>query len=377
MGNHDAAVKDSGVVASRTEYAAYGLNRHASVGDFVPQFDADGNQTLLKTETAVWLVDYNAEKRPVRFTRVEGTSTTVVECAYDFMGRRAYKKIAVNGSVTLRQRYIYRGYLQIAALDLTRAAHPALWYITWESPRGLGGGLDKLQSMFAPQGRAGNVVPASHPTQPVATRPLAIQLNGTWYTYGWDLTKNICEVYGPADYVRTNYSYSPYGEVTISGDVTQPIQWSSEYPDSEIALVYYNYRYYIPENGCWIRRDPLYETASLNCYSYVDNRPITSTDIKGLARLTINDCTSLKVELVTKGFWVMIEQRFLMVPRYIYATASTLLLPLCGKPLINAKKKRKIISNVFHTASRRGLPTVMPHGNPILQVRNTEQFWAY
>lgn len=58
--------------------------------------------------------------------------------------------------------------------------------------------------------------------------------------------------------VRTNYSYSPYGEVSISGDVTQPIQWSSEYPDSEIALVYY-YRYYIPENGCWIRRDPLYK----------------------------------------------------------------------------------------------------------------------
>ena len=103
--------------------------------------------------------------------------------------------------------------------------------------------------------------------------------------------------------VRTNYSYSPYGEVSISGDVTQTIQWSSEYPDSEIALVYYNYRYYIPENGCWIRRDPLYETASLNCYSYVDNRPITSTDKMGLARLTINACTSLKVELVTKGFW--------------------------------------------------------------------------
>ena len=30
-----------------------------------------------------------------------------------------------------------------------------------------------------------------------ATRPLAIQKDGTWYTYGWDLTKNICEVYGP------------------------------------------------------------------------------------------------------------------------------------------------------------------------------------
>ena len=100
-----------------------------------------------------------------------------------------------NNCTGQHQRYIYRGYLQIVCIDLTRTTHPALWYITRESPQGLGGGLDKPRSEFAPQGRAGNGVPASQPTQPVATRPLALQKDGTWYTYGWDLTKNICEVY--------------------------------------------------------------------------------------------------------------------------------------------------------------------------------------
>jgi hypothetical protein len=80
-------------------------------------------------------------------------------------GRRAYKKVTNNGSVVLHQRYIYRGYLQIACIDLARSHHPALWYITWD------------------------------PTQPIATRPLAIQIDGTWFTYGWDLTKNVCELY--------------------------------------------------------------------------------------------------------------------------------------------------------------------------------------
>ena len=65
-------------------------------------------------------------------------------------------------------------------------------------------------------------------SQPVATRPLAIQLNGTWYTYGWDLTKNICELYGTNGYIATTYTYSPFGKVTASGNVTQPIQWSGE-----------------------------------------------------------------------------------------------------------------------------------------------------
>ena len=32
--------------------------------------------------------------------------------------------------------------------------------------------------------------------QPVATRPLVIQKDGTWRTYGLDLTKNVCEVFG-------------------------------------------------------------------------------------------------------------------------------------------------------------------------------------
>ncbi len=59
-----------------------------------------------------------------------------------------------------------------------------------------------------------------------ATRPPAIQKDGSWFTYGWDLTKNICELYGPSGYIRAAYIYSPYGQVTSTGDVEQTIQWS-------------------------------------------------------------------------------------------------------------------------------------------------------
>ena len=119
------------------------------------------------------------------------------------MGRRATKKVTEKGSITLHHRYLYRGYLQIACCDLTRSAQPCLWLLTWD------------------------------PTQPAATRPLAIRKDGTWFAYGWDLTKNICEVFGPAGYIRTAYTYTPYGSASASGDVTQPIQWSSEVFDSE------------------------------------------------------------------------------------------------------------------------------------------------
>ena len=168
------------------------------------------------------------------------------EC--DHMGRRAIKRVMVNGNVTLHQRYIYRGYLQIACIDLTRSHHPALWYITWD------------------------------PTQNIATRPLAIQKDGTWYTYGWDLTKNICEVYSSSGYIRTSYTYAPYSEVSSTGNVEQPNQWSSEFNDTELGLIYYNYRHYNPVDGRWTGRDP---EESTNLMSFSLNTPTVNVDILG------------------------------------------------------------------------------------------------
>lgn len=231
-------------------YDTNALNQYAAIAEngaaaFVPQFDADGNQTLIKTETGIWSAIYNAENRPTSFTNEE--SGTVVECTYDSMGRRAYKKVTTNGSVTLHQRYIYRGYLQIACIDLTRSHHPCMWLLTWD------------------------------PSQPDASRPLAIQINGTWYTYGWDLTKNICEIYGSSGYIATTYTYTPFGSVIDSGAVNQPIQWSSEYHDEESSLVYYNYRYYNSMDGRWITRDFI---SKKNRYS--KNNTILFADLLGL-----------------------------------------------------------------------------------------------
>ena len=109
--------------------------------------------------------------RPVLFSK-EGEDLTVA-CTYDYMGRRATKVVTENGVITTSHRFLYRGYLQIACCDRKRSTHPCLWLITWD------------------------------PSQPVATRPLAIQKDSTWYTYGWDLTKNIWETYTTTGYIST------------------------------------------------------------------------------------------------------------------------------------------------------------------------------
>ena len=236
-------------------YTANNLNQYTALTvdgdiDFQPEYDADGNQCRVKTSTGIWAISYDAENRPKDFTSqaADGTITSV-HCEYDYMGRRTTKMVTVGNNVTLQQRYIYRGYLQIACIDLTRSHHPALWFITWD------------------------------PTQPVATRPLAIQKDGSWFTYGWNLTKNICELYGPSGYIRSAYTYSPYGQVTAEGDVEQAIQWSSEFNDTELGLIYYNYRHYNPMDGRWTGRNNVVEDDNLYCYC--ENNVCRLSDIKG------------------------------------------------------------------------------------------------
>ena len=73
-----------------------------------------------------------------------------------------------------------------------------------------------------------------------------------------DLTKNVTELYKADGTIATSYDYTQYGSVTASG-IDQTIQGSSEHYDPELALVYYNYRYYTPAGralyGC--RLSPL------------------------------------------------------------------------------------------------------------------------
>ena len=232
-----------------------------------------------------------AQNRAMMFERIDGS--TLIACTYDYMGRRFEKQVVSNGTITTHQRFIYRNYLQIAAVNLkTNASTPDLpstpggyavtgWYI-YKTADGCKAGWTCVVR-HAPVGRGAEG---------------RLRVN-------WDLTKNVCELYGQQGYIRTIYRYSPYGTVIAEGNVEQVIQWSSEYYDSETALVYYktadgckagwtcakhaprrgettsecrriNYRYYTPLDGRWTRRDLI---SILNLMEYCLNAPISFYDV--------------------------------------------------------------------------------------------------
>ena len=256
--------KEAFEFGSTTDYETDELNRYAGIAGngaaaFVPQYDADGNQTLVKTSTGIWTVTYNAENRPVKFESEDGGTT--VECAYDSMGRRFEKKVTVGGTTGFHARYLYRDYLQVAECDLTGETPALVRSYLWD------------------------------PSEPEATRVLAMtrwEANGTQvkeHLYCMhDAMKNVTSLFGEARGRRALYEYRPYGGlVTSEGNMAQEnkFRFSCEYMDDELGLIYYNYRHLNPLDGRWISRDPIAEQGGWNLFAFVGNNGVNRWDYLG------------------------------------------------------------------------------------------------
>lgn len=116
------------------------------------------------------------------------------------------------------------------------------------------------------------------------------------YFYHTDANKNVTELTDCEGAVVAHYEYSPFGMVTkLSGDyaATNPFRFSSEYYDSETGLVYYNYRYYDPQLGRWLSRDPIEEEGGYNLFAILENEVINYYDQNGLISIG---------ELIKKAF---------------------------------------------------------------------------
>ena len=89
IGNRKSAVEGE----DSTVYTANALNQYTSIQEntdeaFLPEFDADGNQTRVKTSTGIWALTYDTENRPTEFTTSTAEGTTTIQCAYDTIRRR-------------------------------------------------------------------------------------------------------------------------------------------------------------------------------------------------------------------------------------------------------------------------------------------------
>ena len=246
-----------------TSYGTNRLNQYTNIiqadASFDPVYDADGNQIRIKTSTGIWNVCYDGNDRPVSFTSEDGR--TVVSCGYDYQGRRFEKKVLVNGTTISHAYYLYRGYLQVAELDLMHPQPVLVKDYVWD------------------------------PTETIATRLLmmtcwkekGIEVKENLY-FMHDALKNVTCVFGEQHERKARYEYSPFGGMlTAEGDVvhTNKFRFSCEYTDDELGLVYYNYRHLNPTDGRWINRDPIQEQGGQHLYGFLGNNSLINIEITG------------------------------------------------------------------------------------------------
>jgi RHS repeat-associated protein len=119
------------------------------------------------------------------------------------------------------------------------------------------------------------------------------QDNQTGYPFA-DGNGNISHIHSSTDEVLASYIYDPYGnKLSQSGPwQNQPYQWSSKEHHQASGLVYYLYRFYNPETGRWLNRDPIEERGGINLYGFVTNNPVDRFDFLGLEQITVSDMTT-------------------------------------------------------------------------------------
>ena len=289
--------KTSSERGTNSVYAANQLNQYTEISDsalcaspretFTPQFDDDGNQTLVKTATGIWSVTYNGENRPILWTLVNSSAPPLISMSYDRMGRRVeYLETVTNNtggpdavSITTNShhRFVYDGYLCIQRLNA--AANNSI---------DLAFGWD--------------------PTEPVATRPLWMQrVSGTYnFFYFHDGNKNVSELvsYQTSRGVPAHYESAPFGALTAATtntaftafDVAEvnPYRFSSEYADYVLGLVCYNYRGYNPIAGRWICRDLREDLSVAGLYVFCASNPLKYYDHLGLRLPSLSEADTEK-----------------------------------------------------------------------------------
>ena len=61
----------------------------------------------------------------------------------------------------------------------------------------------------------------------------------------------------------------------------------------------YGFRFYVPELGRWVSRDPIQEEGGLNLYSFVSNDPVGKLDFLGMVELTFAYITRIEPARIT------------------------------------------------------------------------------
>jgi RHS repeat-associated protein len=218
-------------------------------------YDDDGNLT----SDGRWTYTWDAESRLTNMEAIAAAPVAAklrLEFAYDSIGRRIQKKVygwnVPTSSYQLQSttKFVYDDWNLVAELD---GSGNLLRNYVWSS------------------------------------EVLLIGAGGNVYQTSYDGNQNLTNlVQAATGVVAASYDYNPFGQLLKATGVyakQNPLRFNGKYTDTETGLLYYGYRYYNPDTGRWISRDPIGETGGNHLYRFINNDGVNGKDYLGLIEL--------------------------------------------------------------------------------------------
>jgi RHS repeat-associated protein len=277
IGNRDTYDQDDS--GTPTSYTANPLNQYTATSNPTEAFDHDDDGNMI--EDGDFDYTWDAENRLISVTpKSPSNDDKMVVFSYDYMNRRVRKQVFVYASGWPQNpdedwRFVYDEWNVVLVLDGTASNATQRKYTWGLDLSGLSG--DASATGIHAAGGIGDL--------------LAVEETATsgspeyWFFY--DANGNIAQVVNNATgyAIAAHYEYDPYGNVITSDGAyadDNPFRFSTKWFDTETGLGYWGYRYYSPELGRWMSRDPIEEEGGLSLYNYVLGRTINSIDLYGL-----------------------------------------------------------------------------------------------
>ena len=286
VGNRLSKTDNVGSVTNTYQYDA--ADRMTNDGTFVFVYDANGNLVEKSAGSTVISYAYDTENRLVE-SRSPGS---VIEYRYDAFGNRVEKSDALGTIYFLVDSNNNTGYQQVIA-EYSSSGSSVVQYLY---------GDDLIQ-----QERVGSIA---------------------YYHYdGTNSTRFLTDASGN---LTDSYQYEGFGVLAASTGITpNSYLFTGEQFDANLGFYYLRARYYAPEDGRFITKDPFQgnniDPQSLHKYLYANANPLNVIDPSGLwgenlTSLQVSQVIGATISISFTGFGIAAQAA--LDPKYL-ASYST------------------------------------------------------